>query len=96
MKKLISSSLLIFLIFCSCNLNKGNKNIENAYLLHNGMSMSEVVSQMGKPDDSLKGYADEYKIMFLYQGPIISSDDIYIYFDADNKKVTNIVLPKGY
>lgn len=59
------------------------------------MNMQLVDSIMGSPDDSLKGYFDTSKIMYIYSTSFISSSDIEIYFDSSRKVVTEIILPKG-
>jgi len=57
--------------------------------------MNSVRNIMGIPDDSLSGYFDESKIMYLYELGFSESDDIAIYFDSVKKVVTDVVLPKG-
>ncbi len=59
------------------------------------MSIETVKVIMGVPDDSLSGYFDESKIMYLYELGSLESSDIEIYFDSLTKVVTHVILPKG-
>ena len=80
--------------FIACNNDKAL--IYEAKKIKVGMSMEDVKMILGIPRDSIKGYTDSSKIMFLYSSPQFESDDIQIYFEAGTKRVNHIVLPKGY
>ena len=84
---------LIFFIAYACS--QSDQKIKKAKQLQKGMTMSEVKSIMGIPTDSMPGYFDRSKIMFLYRLSWPASDNIQVYFDSTSLLVTNIMLPKG-
>ena len=89
-------TILILLILSACEYDRPGTNIAKARELKHGMTINEVKRIMGTPDDSLQGYFDKDKFMFIYETSFFVDDDINIYFDGSKKTVTNIVFPNGY